>query len=232
MCGRYRLSRRKQAIEEYFEAAGEVEWEPRYNIAPSQMIGVIRQDAAKPDRHFSLVRWGLVPYWAKDGSVGNKMINARAETAADKAAFSEPFRRRRCLVPADGFYEWQRGTRIKQAFHFGMQDDSLFAFAGVWDRWRDATGQAVETCSILTTTPNSLLVDVHDRMPVILSPECYELWLDPGFRNTSVLAEVLRPLDARLMKRYPVGVRVNTVSNDDAQCAAAVTLLQAALPLG
>jgi putative SOS response-associated peptidase YedK len=232
MCGRYRLSKRKQAIEEYFETANEVEWEPRYNIAPSQMVGVIRQDAAKPECHFSLVRWGLVPYWSKDASVGYKMINARSETVADKAAFSEPFLRRRCLVPADGFYEWQRSTRVKQPFHFGMEDDSLFAFAGLWDRWRDVTGQIVESCSILTTTPNSLLADVHDRMPVILSPDCYELWLDPGFRSPMALAEMLRPFAARLMKRHPVSTRVNSVANDDAECAAAASSVQVPLPLG
>ena len=232
MCGRYRLSRRKQAIEQYFETANEAEWEPRYNIAPSQMVGVIRQDAAKPERYFSLVRWGLIPYWSQDASTGHKMINARSETVADKPAFGEPFRRRRCLIPADGFYEWQRSKRIKQPFHFGMRDDSMFAFAGVWDRWRDATGQVVESCSILTTTPNSLLADVHDRMPVILGSECYELWLDPGFRNTGVLAEMLRPFDARLMRRYPVSNRINSVSNDDAECAALHHSEQVPLPLG
>ena len=232
MCGRYRLSRRKQLIEEYFETVNdEVEWEPRYNIAPTQMVGVIRQDAAKPERHLSLVRWGLIPYWSKDPNLGNKTINARSETVAEKPAFSEPFKLRRCLIPADGFYEWQRGSKAKQPFHFGMRDDSLFAFAGLWDRWKDPIGQVVESCSILTTTPNSLLADVHDRMPVLLSPEHYQLWLDPGFRSAATLAEMLRPFDARLMKRYAVSARVNTVSNDDAECAAAVMLSQAALPL-
>jgi len=232
MCGRYRLSKRKQAIEEYFETADDLDWEPRYNIAPSQMVGIIRQNAAKPGRHFSLVRWGLIPYWSKYGSIGNKMINARSETVVEKAAFSGPFRRRRCLVPSDGFYEWQRSTRVKQPFHFGMHDDSLFAFAGLWDRWKDATGQIVESCSILTTTPNSLLAGVHDRMPVILSPDSYELWLDPGFKNTIALVEMLRPFDARLMKRYSVSTRVNTVSNDDAECVAALVSAQGSLPLG
>ncbi len=231
MCGRYRLSKRKQAIEEYFETANEVEWEPRYNIAPSQMVGIIRQDAMKPARYFSLVRWGLIPSWSNDARAGYKMINARSETVADKLVFGEPFRRRRCLVPADGFYEWVRGARAKQPFHFGMQDDSLFVFAGVWDRWTDATGQMVESCSILTTTPNPLIADVHDRMPVILNPENYELWLDPGFRNTMALGELLRPFDAKLMKRYPVSARINSVSNDDAECVAAVNPGQISLSL-
>jgi len=220
MCGRYRLSRRKQLIQEYFETANEVDWEPRYNIAPSQAVPIIRQAASKPERHFSLARWGLIPYWAKDASIGFRTINARSETVASKPAFSEAVRRRRCLIPADGFYEWQRGVKAKQPFHFGMADDSLFAFAGLWERWKDPSGRMLESCSILTTTPNSLLADVHDRMPVILSPQYYELWLDAGFRDSDSLAGILKPFDARLMKRYPVSTRVNAVANDDAECAA------------
>ena len=171
MCGRYRLSRRKQLIEEYFKTANEVDWDPRYNIAPSQNVGIIRQDPSRPRREFSQVRWGLIPYWAKEASIGNKMTNARSETVADKPAFREAFKNRRCLVPADGFYEWSRTGKAKQPSHFGMQDDSLFAFAGIWDRWKDGSGNPVETCSILTTRPNSLLAAVHDRMPVILERE-------------------------------------------------------------
>jgi putative SOS response-associated peptidase YedK len=222
MCGRYRLSRRKQLIQEYFDTTDEVDWEPRYNIAPSQSVGIIRQDRAKPERRFSLARWGLIPYWAKDSSIGNKLINARSETVGSKPAFREAFENRRCLIPADGFYEWKRVGTAKQPFHFGLQDDSLFAFAGLWDRWKDASGQAVESCSILTTTPNALLADVHDRMPVILSPEHYDLWLDPGFGRIDALKEMLNPFDATLMRRYPVSTRVNFVKNDDPECAAAL----------
>jgi len=196
MCGRYRLSKRKQLIEEYFETGNEVDWEPRYNIAPSQNVGIIRQDPSRPRREFSQVRWGLIPYWAKEASIGHKMINARAETAADKPAFREAFKSRRCLVPADGFYEWMRTGKAKQPFHFGMQDDSLFAFAGIWDRWKDGSGNPVETCSILTTTPNSLLAAVHDRMPVILERDDYELWLDPGFKDLNALSDMLRPFNS------------------------------------
>jgi putative SOS response-associated peptidase YedK len=134
MCGRYRLSRRKQLIEEYFDTTDECDWEPRYNIAPSQSVGIIRQDRAKPERRFSLARWGLIPYWAKDASIGYKLINARSETITAKPAFREAFESRRCLIPADGFYEWKRVGTAKQPFHFGLQDDSLFAFAGLWDR--------------------------------------------------------------------------------------------------
>src|ERR1035441_7984051 len=152
MCGRYRLSRRKQLIQEYFDTTDEVDWEPRYNIAPSQSAGIIRQDRAKPERRFSLARWGLIPYWAKDSSIGYKLINTRSETVSGKPAFREAFESRRCLIPADGFYEWRRAGNTKQPFHFGLQDDSLFAFAGLWDCWTDARGQMVESCSILTTT--------------------------------------------------------------------------------
>ena len=220
MCGRYRLSRRKQLIAEYFETDNEVDWEPRYNIAPSQPVGIIRQDPSTPERHFSLARWGLIPSWATDASIGFKTINARAETVASKPAFRDAFVSRRCLLPADGFFEWRRSGKEKQPFHFGMQDDSLFAFAGLWDRWRDPTGTVIESCSILTTTPNSLLADVHDRMPVILRQENYDLWLDPGFKDVKALAEVLAPFDAAQMRSFPVSTRINAVANDDPDCVA------------
>src|ERR1035438_3063723 len=220
MCGRYRLSQRKQLIQEYFDTADEVDWEPRYNIAPSQSVGIIRQDRANPERRFSLARWGLIPYWAKDPGIGYQLINARSETVGSKPAFREAFQSRRCLIPADGFYEWKRAEKAKQPFHFGLHDGSLFAFAGLWDRWKDASGQLVQSCSILTTTPNSLLADVHDRMPVILSPEYYDLWLDPGFQRTESLKRMLSSFDATLMRRYPVSTRVNFVKNDDPECAA------------
>jgi putative SOS response-associated peptidase YedK len=218
MCGRYRLSRRKQLIEEYFETDNEVDWEPRYNIAPSQAVGIIRQDASRRERHFSLARWGLIPSWATDASIGFKTINARAETVANKPAFRDAFLSRRCLLPADGFFEWQRSGREKQPFHFGMLDDSLFAFAGLWDRWRDPTGTLIESCSILTTTPNSLLADVHDRMPVILHQQDYDLWLDPGFKDRKPLAKLLVPFDAAKMRSFPVSGRINAVANDDPDC--------------
>jgi len=228
MCGRYRLSRRKQLIQEYFDTTDEVDWEPRYNIAPSQNVGIIRQDQAKPERRFSLARWGLIPYWAKDPGIGYKLINARSETVGSKPAFREAFERHRCLILADEFYEWKRAEKAKQPFHFGLRADSLFAFAGLWDQWKDARGQAVESCSILTTTSNALLADVHDRMPVILSPEHYDLWLDPGFRRVDALKEMLNPFDATLMRRYAVSTRVNFVKNDDPECAASLEAVNAA----
>jgi putative SOS response-associated peptidase YedK len=165
------------------------------------------------------MRWGLIPYWAKDANVGFKIINARAETVAEKPAYRDPFKNRRCLIPADGFYEWKREGRVKQPFNFGMADDSIFAFAGIWDRWKNPLGEMIETCSIITTTPNALLADVHDRMPVILPLENYDLWLDPGFKGTDDLREMLRPYEPSLMKRYPVSTRVNLVKNVDPDCA-------------
>jgi putative SOS response-associated peptidase YedK len=219
MCGRYRLSRAKEIIAEHFDIPDEVEWSPRYNIAPAQRVAVVRQNPEHPVRQFSVMRWGLIPYWAKDANIGYKMINARAETVAEKPAYRESFKNRRCLIPADGFYEWKREGKTKQPFHFGMHDDSIFAFAGIGDRWKNPQGEVIETCSIITTTPNALLADVHDRMPVILPVDDYDLWLDPGFKHTDDLKELLRPYDATLMRRYPVSTRVNLVKNDDPECA-------------
>jgi putative SOS response-associated peptidase YedK len=225
MCGRYRLSRRKRLVEEYFGAvAGEDEWNPRYNVAPSQPVLTIRQDAPEPVRKVSLMRWGLIPSWAKDPSIGYKTINARAETVATTPSFREPFRSQRCLIPADGFYEWKRGGKTKQPYCFEVNDGELFAFAGLWDRWKSLQGEVVESCTIITTTPNPLLADIHDRMPVILSPDDYDLWLDPAFRNMASVSEMLKPFDPSQMKRYPVSTRVNQVQNDDADCAKATEL--------
>ena len=157
MCGRYRLSRRKQIIEEYFDSvSGEDDWTPRYNIAPTQPVPIIRQNPKEPRRELSLMRWGLIPSWAKDMSGAAMMINARSETAATKPAFRDPLTSRRCLVPADGFYEWQRRGKAKQPYCFEVNDGELFAFAGLWDRWKDPSGQWIKSCSILTTTPNAV----------------------------------------------------------------------------
>jgi putative SOS response-associated peptidase YedK len=171
------------------------------------------------------MRWGLIPFWAKDPAIGYKTINARSETASELPAFREALRKRRCLVPADGFYEWQKTGKTKQPYCFTLADDHLFAFAGLWERWRDpkdAEGKPIETCSILTTTANRLLEGIHDRMPVILRPEDYERWLDPGEERIESLKELLQPFDSTRMKRFPVSTRVNNVNNDDAECAAPV----------
>ena len=227
MCGRYRLSRRKQLVDEYFGSiSGEEEWNPRYNVAPTQTVPVIRQNPKEPVRELSLMRWGLVPSWAKDSSVAAMMINARSETASTKLAFRDALKSRRCLIPADAFYEWQKTGKAKQPYCFEVDEGELFAFAGIWDRWKDPSGNALETCSILTTSPNAVTSPVHDRMPVILDPDSYDLWLDPGMKDVSAVSELLKPCDARLMRCYTISTRINYVANDDEECSAPVELAQ------
>jgi len=227
MCGRYRLSRRKQLVEEHFDTiSDEADWSPRYNIAPTQPVPVIHQNPKEPRRELSLMRWGLVPSWAKDMSGAAMMINARSETAATKPVFRDPLANRRCLVPADGFYEWQRTGKVKQPYCFEVNDGALFAFAGLWDRWKDPSGQWIKSCSILTTTPNAVTSSVHDRMPVILDPDCYDLWLDPGMHDMGAVSDMLKPYEARMMRSYPVSSRVNSVANDDAECSTQVSSIQ------
>jgi putative SOS response-associated peptidase YedK len=219
MCGRYRLSRRKQILEEHFDCVAEMDdWDPRYNIAPTQSVPVIRQHPKEPVRGLSLLRWGLVPRWAKDASGAAKMINARSETAGMKPAFADALKFRRCLVPANAFYEWQKMGKVKQPYCFEMNNGDLFAFAGLWERWNDAGGKSLETFSILTTTPNAVAASVHDRMPVILDPDSYDLWLDPGMKDVAAVSELLKPCDARMMRCYPISDRINRVANDDEEC--------------
>jgi putative SOS response-associated peptidase YedK len=147
------------------------------------------------------------------------MINARSEAASTKPAFSDALKFRRCLILADGFYEWQKTGKVKQPYCFEINDGELFAFAGIWDRWNDASGKLLETCSILTTNPNVVTSSVHDRMPVILNPDSYDLWLDPGMKDVPAVSELLRPYDARLMRCYPVSSRINSAVNDDEECS-------------
>ena len=220
MCGRYRLSRRKEILDQYFETqSGDEQWQPRYNIAPTQLVPIVRQNERNSPRQLCVVTWGLVPSWATDPSVGPSMINARSETAATKPAFRDALRLRRCLISADGSYEWKRSGKVKQPYCFEVNGGELFAFAGIWDCWRDRNGTAMETCSILTTTANSVTRIVHDRMPVILNPDSYDLWLDPGMKDVSAVSELLRPYDARLMRCYPVSSRINSAVNDDEECS-------------
>jgi putative SOS response-associated peptidase YedK len=227
MCGRYRLSRRKQIIEEHFDTADwQDDWSPRFNVAPTQPVPVIRQNPKEPVRELSLMRWGLIPSWSKDSSGAARMINARSETASTKPAFRDALKSRRCLIPADGFYEWKRDGKSKQPFCFEINQGQLFAFAGLWDRWRNPSGTWLETCSILTTTPNGVTSPVHDRMPVILDPDAYEVWLDPGMTNVAAASDLLKPFDARLMGCFPVNSRVNSVANDDEGCSAPVEVAE------
>lgn len=220
MCGRYRLSRRKQLVEEYFDTAPwDDNWNPRYNIAPTQPVPVVRQHPKEPIRQISLMKWGLIPNWTKDPSIATGTINAKSETAATKPAFRDPLKFRRCLIPADGFYEWARKNGSKQPYCFEVHEGELFAFAGLWDGWKNAEGQWIKTCSILTTTPNVVTSAIHDRMPVIVHPDSYDLWLDPGMQNVAAISELLKPYDARLMRSYPVSTRINHVANDDEECS-------------
>lgn len=219
MCGRYRLTRKKEILAEHFGIEPDDNWQPRYNVAPAQEVAVIRQHPERPRRIGSSMRWGLIPFWSKDPKLGYKMINARAEGIAEKPAFREALKKRRCLIPADGFYEWQKSGAAKRPFCFTLADDNPFAFAGLWERWKDPQGQWIETCSIITTTANELAKDVHDRMPVILHPDDYDLWLDPGFHDTATLCALLKPYEAAAMKRHEVSNRINSVKNDDPQCA-------------
>jgi len=227
MCGRFKVARKKEILEEAFAASddlGAPDWTPRYNAAPGQAIAAVRQLPDRPTRTLSRLHWGLIPAWAKDASIGYKMINARAETVAEKPSFRSALRSRRCLIPADGFYEWQHSGREKLPWCFTLADDALFAFAGLWEEWRPPQGpsalaQTIQSCTILTTAPNELMRGVHDRMPVILAPQDYDLWLDPGFSRVEELQPLLRPYPAQAMRRYRVSPRVNQVKNDDPTCA-------------
>lgn len=206
-------------MERFDAISDEPEWEPRYNIAPTQPAAVVRQHPTEPIRKLSMLRWGLIPSWVKDSSTAASMINVRSETASTKPAFSDALKHRRCLIPADGFYEWKRSSASKQPFCFEVNSGELFAFAGIWDRWRDGSGSWMKTFSILTTTPNALTAAVHDRMPLILNSDAYDLWLDPGMRNVAEVSELLKPFDALQMRCYPVSHRVNHVANDDEECS-------------
>jgi putative SOS response-associated peptidase YedK len=215
MCGRFSLTQSANALAETFQLEALPEWTPRYNVAPTQALLAI---AATPTtlRQVRLFRWGLVPSWAKDLTIGAKLINARAETVAEKPSFRAAFKQRRCLILADGFYEWHRIDRkTKQPYYFQLTDQQPFAFAGLWERWQgDET--AVETCTILTTQANELLQPIHDRMPVILAPEEYDRWLEPT--ATPDHYTLLRPYDAALMQGYRVSTLVNRATYDSPDC--------------
>jgi putative SOS response-associated peptidase YedK len=214
MCGRFQL-KPDQDWMEAFGVAEPPDLPPRYNIAPTQEIVAVRRDVGG-ERRASLLHWGLVPAFAEDPAVGNRMINARSETVARKPAFREPFQKRRCLVPADGFYEWRRVGRVRDPYLLKRRDGKPFAFAGVWDRWTKS-GPPLESCAILTTSANELVARIHDRMPVILDRDLYDLWLDPD-AEAEDLQRVLRPFPADEMTAYPVSPRVNSAAVDDPEC--------------
>ena len=214
MCGRFQLKPEQDWMEE-FGVAEPPDLTPRYNIAPTQDIVAIRRDEGGV-RHAGLLRWGLVPSFAEDPAVGSHPINARAETVARKAAFRGPFQKRRCLVPADGFYEWRRVGRARDPYLLKMRDGHTFAFASVWDRWGSGAGR-IESCAILTTAANELVAPIHGRMPVVLARSDYELWLDPEARAED-LHRILQPFPAAEMVAHPVSPRVNSAAVDDPEC--------------
>jgi putative SOS response-associated peptidase YedK len=193
---------------------------PRFNIAPSQPVAVIRLagETADSPRELCWFRWGLIPSWAKDPAIGNRMINARAETVADKPAYRQAFRRRRCLVAADGFYEWQRTGKRKQPYFIHMHDDRPFGFAGLWETWEGPDRTEVQSCTLLTTEANDLVRPIHDRMPVILSEDDYQQWLDPSVQKPELLIPLLRPHPSEPMGAYAVSTLVNNPGHEDPQC--------------
>ena len=220
MCGRFTLFEADRILSREFGVSGIPPLSPRYNIAPSQPVAAVRAASDGTGRDLTLLRWGLIPSWSKDPAIGNRLINARSETVREKPSFRNAFRRHRCLIPANGFYEWQRQGRGKQPYFVRMRDGRPFAFAGLWDRWESPEAGAVETCAILTTAANGVLAPIHDRMPVILSPAEYARWLDPALLDTDSLASLLVPFQPEEMTAFPVSPRVNAPSVDDEKCIA------------
>jgi putative SOS response-associated peptidase YedK len=217
MCGRFTLRTRLNQLLQMFGIEPQLEWEPRFNIAPSQSILAIRNDLSGGHRELATLRWGLIPSWADDPSIGNRLINARAETLATKPSFRSALKSRRCLVIADGFYEWKKSGKAKQPYFIQMADERPFVFAGLWDCWTKQS-PAVESCTIITTTPNVLMADIHDRMPVILSEDAAKTWLGGGVDNTELLTSLLTPYPADQMTAYPVSPLVNSPQHDSAEC--------------
>ena len=217
MCGRFSQSKSAETIAQVFQVNNVPPLTPRYNIAPTQQIQTILQNAEQSQREFQMLHWGLIPSWAKDPKMGARMINARAETVAEKPSFRAAFKQRRCLILADGFYEWQQQEKKKQPFYFRMNDEHPFAFAGLWEHWKSGDGEVINSCTILTTEPNDLMRPVHNRMPVIIDPKDYDLWLDTEVKTPELLQPLLHPYSAEEMTAYPVSTKVNKPVNDSAE---------------
>lgn len=212
MCGRFTLTADMSALQENFPFVDmPPEMQPRFNIAPTQPVAVVPNDGRNRLDYFV---WGLIPSWAKDPSIGNRLINARAETLLEKPSFRNAFRRRRCLVLADGFYEWKQGERGKTPMYIRLDSGKPFAFAGLWESWNAPDGSNVLSCTIITTEPNDLMATIHNRMPVILPAQAYSAWLEAGETRTDKLVELLKPYPAEEMQAYPVSSMVNSPNND------------------
>ena len=216
MCGRYTLATPVERLAEEFGFDGSsVELSPNYNVAPTQGVAAIL--AENGGRRLEVLRWGLIPPWADDPQIGSRMINARAETAPEKPSFRRAFRERRCLIPADGFYEWQRANGGKQPYYIHMKEARPFAFAGLWESWKEEGGPEIRSCTILTTKPNALAGEIHDRMPVILPTGSYDVWLDPEAEKDELYG-LLAPYPEDEMEAYPVSRYVNSPQNNDPRC--------------
>lgn len=227
MCGRFVSKAEKKQIEKEFNvkiADGNL-IAPRYNIAPTQMIAAIAE--IENARELASFKWGLIPHWAKDDSMGSKLINARAETLREKPSFREAFRSRRCIIPASGFFEWAKTPKgAKQPFYFYLKDKEVFGFAGLWEEWLDKqTGELTETCTIITTEANEVLKPVHDRMPVILKSDSYEKWLSPKVKETAELQNLLASYPAAEMSSHAVSRAVNITSSDSVELIASINSL-------
>lgn len=224
MCGRFTLAADPETLATLFNLHQLPDLAPRYNIAPTQPVAAVRFDPNRNRRGFTYLTWGLIPFWAKDSKIGARMINARAETVAEKPAFRGAFKYRRCLIPADGFYEWQKRTNGKQPYYITFEDHHPFAFAGLWERWQGDDGSVIETCILLTTSANELLRPIHNRMPVILDPGDYADWLAPT-SSPSHLRQLLRPYSGTGLITFPVSPRVNNPTYDAPDCIQPQTLV-------
>jgi putative SOS response-associated peptidase YedK len=214
MCGRFVLTADGVAIQQHFDLTSVPDGlvTARYNIAPTQPVPVItNEDPTALTAH----RWGLIPSWAKDPAMGNRLINARGETVHEKPSFRSAFKRRRCLIPANGFYEWKREGKTKRPYYIHLKDQALFAFAGLWEVWHSPDGGELRTCTIITTEPNDVVGQLHNRMAVILAPDDYDQWLSPDELPPQALLPLLQPYDASQMDAYEVSTRVNSPTNDD-----------------
>lgn len=216
MCGRFGLTRPDKLDLRRFGVSTVPDTPPRFNVAPGTDVLVVRE--RKGAREASLVRWGLVPWWADDPSIGARMANARSDSAFTRPAFRDPMRQRRCLIPADVFYEWQvvAGQKAKQPFAVALRDSEILALGGIWDYWKpkDEGGEGIVTCAILTTEPNSLLAPIHDRMPVIVPPDRYSAWLDPR-TPIPAIKDLIKPFPSEEMAAWPISLRVNRATEDD-----------------
>jgi putative SOS response-associated peptidase YedK len=217
MCGRYTLQASPEEIAAQFAVEDTPLFKPRYNIAPTQIVPVVRLRPESTKRELVQLRWGLIPSWAKDLRIGNQMINAKAETVATKPSFRSAFRKRRCLIPASGFYEWQQQGRQKQPMYIRLRDRRPFAFAGLWERWEPQDGEPVESYTIITTEPNEFMRPIHNRMPVILASQDYDRWLNPT-AMTDGLQALLKPFTVDDLEAYVVRKLVNSPRNDIPQC--------------